>query len=848
MEEGNQALQSTMDPSSSSSLLERRPSGEEDPAAMTIEFLRARLLSERSVSKAARERSQQLAKKVSELEERLEVEIQLRKKIEADRLEILLKYKAELSEEYGDFFASSLGERDESALDSPNSRKHDNNEEFVSYTPNEDGEGLPHSRLEQFDRSDSSQQFSREDANDEDDETDHSGREKGVLSWGKRKGSKKEFGHGTDWLGRNFSQRSLTSTDGESPQKKWAGKSVRQIRKRESRSNDTNEGENGETQAPEDGDSEQPATLQERLPCEDERDTEVERVLEQQAELIEQYEAEENAQRAWEAKFKEGKALSNYENVISPSKTEGKLEGMISTHTVEEGFINKDEAANPAATESSLPNEIVIRHSRKVHPEDIPKGTQEGLIESESIQKNNLQDTDEPIVPFESKATSSNVDQVGVGKSDREPFRAEKGTEGVKSLEVLNGDSLQCQVSSNVGAEQSTEQSIGLTVELGKRSKYKKHLSSSFRFAVFPEAEPIAGSSPQMHGFTTYKQDEDRTEESDEVNGSRGGSGLPDSHPHDSEGPVASLDSQVNANGSPAMGDCPITREDAESQEREEGMLKEDILEREKPLRHSSENRIMDPSPNAGSSNNLTSHSFKEDENTRMKGLEREQDLPPVQGRHVPEAPFYKGGRGPGSSEYPQQQHYSNFPPPSDYGSQPLKDLDGANFDNLALYSGGSHGPGLHAVAHEETAYRGHRRSLDGFDRVADVLRVLQIAKFQVQSSPEQDVPSIGERNGYDGSDAFYTEPPRLPSIYAAPPQPYAVSAPYSSRGAAPYIHNMHGWGAVSAGYGVGSSRQVANAPYMNYLSRVPETQNMLPPPLSGVQNNVYHYDTRQHK
>ena len=37
----------------------------EDSSAMTIEFLRARLLSERSVSRTARQRADELAKRVS---------------------------------------------------------------------------------------------------------------------------------------------------------------------------------------------------------------------------------------------------------------------------------------------------------------------------------------------------------------------------------------------------------------------------------------------------------------------------------------------------------------------------------------------------------------------------------------------------------------------------------------------------------------------------------------------------------------------------------------------------------------------------------------------------------------
>ncbi|KAG6602264.1 hypothetical protein SDJN02_06998, partial [Cucurbita argyrosperma subsp. argyrosperma] len=66
--------------------------GVEDTTAMTIEFLRARLLSERSVSKSARQRADELAKRVAELEEQLKIITLQRKMAEkatADVLSIL---------------------------------------------------------------------------------------------------------------------------------------------------------------------------------------------------------------------------------------------------------------------------------------------------------------------------------------------------------------------------------------------------------------------------------------------------------------------------------------------------------------------------------------------------------------------------------------------------------------------------------------------------------------------------------------------------------------------------------------------------------------------------------------
>ncbi|XP_022939056.1 uncharacterized protein LOC111445070 [Cucurbita moschata] len=66
--------------------------GVEDTTAMTIEFLRARLLSERSVSKCARQRADELAKRVAELEEQLRVvsfQRRMAEKATADVLAIL---------------------------------------------------------------------------------------------------------------------------------------------------------------------------------------------------------------------------------------------------------------------------------------------------------------------------------------------------------------------------------------------------------------------------------------------------------------------------------------------------------------------------------------------------------------------------------------------------------------------------------------------------------------------------------------------------------------------------------------------------------------------------------------
>ncbi|CAI9773039.1 unnamed protein product [Fraxinus pennsylvanica] len=68
---------------------QRKDTTMEDPKAMTIEFLRARLLSERSVSKSARQRADELAERVEELEEQLKFVSLQRKKAEIATADVL---------------------------------------------------------------------------------------------------------------------------------------------------------------------------------------------------------------------------------------------------------------------------------------------------------------------------------------------------------------------------------------------------------------------------------------------------------------------------------------------------------------------------------------------------------------------------------------------------------------------------------------------------------------------------------------------------------------------------------------------------------------------------------------
>ncbi|KAK4385534.1 hypothetical protein Sango_2677400 [Sesamum angolense] len=95
---------------------QRKTSSVEESDSMTIEFLRARLLSERSVSKSARQRADDLAKRVEELEEQLKFVSLQREKAEKATANVLAILEdrgiSDVSEEF-----DSYSEQDESPHD-----------------------------------------------------------------------------------------------------------------------------------------------------------------------------------------------------------------------------------------------------------------------------------------------------------------------------------------------------------------------------------------------------------------------------------------------------------------------------------------------------------------------------------------------------------------------------------------------------------------------------------------------------------------------------------------------------------------------------------------------------------
>ncbi|KAM0903967.1 hypothetical protein ACQ4PT_018313 [Festuca glaucescens] len=282
--------------------------------AMTIDFLRARLLSERSVSRAAKDRADQLANRVAELEEQLRTVTAQRRKAERAAMEVLAILD---SQGFGRFSnAADSGSDDDGA----------------GGTPDSPGRGVG-----------GEARGIAEDALSGSELGGPAGApQPGGLSWKGRAASpdsdRRQLHHKARQLRqrhghshrRNSYFRLLAA---DSSPKYQPGQSCRKIKRKEPRLQTEDEdgkdnvaeglGEekeisdctvctdeqrdlDGEASQDGRGSSSGDGRVQdgnERYTVEYEKDGEMERVLEKQAELIGQYEAEENAQREWEKKF-----------------------------------------------------------------------------------------------------------------------------------------------------------------------------------------------------------------------------------------------------------------------------------------------------------------------------------------------------------------------------------------------------------------------------------------------------------------------------------------------------------------------------------------------------------------
>ncbi|XP_024927397.3 uncharacterized protein LOC107413193 isoform X3 [Ziziphus jujuba] len=284
---------------------------------MTIEFLRARLLSERSVSRSARQRADELAKRVEELEEQLKIVSQQRKMAEKATVDVLAILESQGISDTSEAFDSSSDQ--ETHQESQVGYNFTNEEESPVFTKRR-------SELEEFSGSDLD--------------------------------SSPVTGRSLSWKGRNDSQRSREKYKDPSMRRRNAfayicsspkhrlGTSCRKIRRRDNRTVDEEfKAEHPKFHSSETGVSASRESVQNSLdhgpevlresseipevPVEGSlsgsianqrtpddgldsnghgRDRDMEKALEHQAQLIGRYEEMEKAQREWEEKFRENNA------------------------------------------------------------------------------------------------------------------------------------------------------------------------------------------------------------------------------------------------------------------------------------------------------------------------------------------------------------------------------------------------------------------------------------------------------------------------------------------------------------------------------------------------------------
>ncbi|KAL5569563.1 hypothetical protein UlMin_026138 [Ulmus minor] len=303
---------------------QRNDSSMEGSTAMTIEFLRARLLSERSVSRSARQRADELAKRVEELEEQLKIVSLQRKMAEKATVDVLSILENRGISDTSETFDSS----------SDHEETHQQSQVGNNYPNREERSVVSKRRSEVEEHSGSDL-----------DSSPVNGRS---LSW---------KGHGNSprrekYKDPSMRRRNAFSSMSSSP-KHHLAKSCRQIRRRETRTvvedsktepikfDPQEDGVATSSESPPNGsdsgldivreDSETQKALlegplsesggnQRSMPnCLDvnghvrERDKDMEKALEHQAQLIGQYEEMEKAQREWEEKFRE-----NINNTLDP--------------------------------------------------------------------------------------------------------------------------------------------------------------------------------------------------------------------------------------------------------------------------------------------------------------------------------------------------------------------------------------------------------------------------------------------------------------------------------------------------------------------------------------------------
>ncbi|KAF7038684.1 hypothetical protein CFC21_048825 [Triticum aestivum] len=283
-------------------------------APMTIDFLRARLLSERSVSRASKERADQLAARVAELEEQVRAVTAQRRQAEREAAEVLA-----VLESRG--FCGSLSDVLDSGSDDDADEEELDEPRDATVTT---GDPAPRSHGEEGQEQ---EQPPAKGGTKEEDEDATSGTalQPGGLSWKGRCASPRRA--------RQLKQRHrrsyvyfLASQSDPSPKYRM-GQSCRKNKRKELSIAALTESRKEQRDGPRCTDDDGRTKFDGEVGGDDQRssgdgggqyvmrrdddDGEMERVLEKQAELIGQYEAEEKAQTDWEKKFNDTRSSPN---------------------------------------------------------------------------------------------------------------------------------------------------------------------------------------------------------------------------------------------------------------------------------------------------------------------------------------------------------------------------------------------------------------------------------------------------------------------------------------------------------------------------------------------------------
>ncbi|XP_055830761.1 uncharacterized protein LOC129899762 [Solanum dulcamara] len=319
----------------------------------TIEFLRGRLLAERSASRTAKQRADELAQRVSELEEQLKVVSLQRKKAEKATAAVLSILENHAIDDVSEEFSSGSDQ-----------------ETILSENKTEGGEIFSSAK----EKEDDADTFSSS-------EIASSSSTIRSLSWKSGKGSLHSFDR-RNYTDSNRRRCNFSLTDISSP--KRAGKSCRRVRRRDARSacdklqNSSAEcafeallsSANNEQQSLMAGAGNSDANDQVCVSASDvsgngrqagKSDEDSQRALHQQAQLIGQYESEEKAQREWEEKYRETNSCTpdscDPENYLDVTEERDDLkasqEPCLARRTSMQNHANKSGAADVICTEQN---------------------------------------------------------------------------------------------------------------------------------------------------------------------------------------------------------------------------------------------------------------------------------------------------------------------------------------------------------------------------------------------------------------------------------------------------------------------------------------------------------------